>query len=144
MKYTLEKVNKSDRSQIYSIKRNSIKPYVEKIWGWEEVYQINDFDKSFIPDNIKKIMIDTECIGFIEVSEDANTVNIAEIHIIPDYQGLGVGGSIINNVIADTKAKYKKTTLGCFKENKKAIQFYKSRGFTMVGETKTHYLFEIS
>ncbi|QSX06578.1 GNAT family N-acetyltransferase [Sedimentibacter sp. zth1] len=143
MKYCLEKVNNNDKQEIYTIKKNSIMYYVRKIWGWDEKYQVEDFENSFNPINFKKITINQKCVGFIETHEDNNVVNITEIHLITEYQGLGIGSDIIKQVIVDAKEISKTVTLGCFKENKGAINLYKRIGFKIVNKTETHICFEI-
>lgn len=143
MKYEIRNIDNGDKQAIYLIKKESIKPYVEKIWGWDEEYQTIDFEEGFILDNFKKIMIDELFIGFIETQECDNQINIAEIHILPEYQGFGIGSDLIRNTVAEAKEKNKSTTLGCFKDNVNAFKLYKRLGFEMVNETETHFVLKI-
>ena len=53
-----------------------------------------------------------------------------------DEQGKGVGSQIVADVRATLKAQgYKRISLGCYEENEPAIEFWKSQGFSMTGET---------
>ena len=36
--YLLRAASPDDQAQIYHLKAQSVRPYVEKIWGWDEVY----------------------------------------------------------------------------------------------------------
>jgi len=89
-----------------------------------------------------KIIVKDKCIGFVEISESCDVINITEIHIISDYQGLGIGSRIIKDVIRRAKSKMKKVSLGCFKENKAAAKLYIRLGYHLIDETETHYCFE--
>lgn len=140
MKYDIKNVYNSDKEAIYLTKKNSIQPYVEKIWGWNEEYQILDFEESFLLDNFKKIMVDELFVGFIETQEYDQVINVTEIHILPDYQGAGIGSDIIRNIISKAEDKNKSTTIGCFKDNVNAVKLYKRLGFEMINETETHFV----
>lgn len=41
--YLLRAASPDDQAQIYHLKAQSVRPYVDKIWGWDEVYQQQDF-----------------------------------------------------------------------------------------------------
>ena len=36
--YLLRDARPDDQAQIYHLKAQSVRPYVDKIWGWDEVY----------------------------------------------------------------------------------------------------------
>lgn len=142
MNYILENVDVEDKSIIYQIKKSSIRPYVEKIWGWDEEYQLEDFENSFCLEDVKKIMVEKTLVGFVEILDSEEAINISEIHIIPSYQGLGIGGSIIREILNNAMAMSKPVTLGCFKDNIQAVKLYNRLGFNVVNETETHFCFE--
>ena len=47
MDYKIRFATPDDYDLIYALKTESIRPYVEKIWGWDEDYQKKDFDGDF-------------------------------------------------------------------------------------------------
>lgn len=47
MDYIIRSATPDDHDLIYLLKSQSVRPYVEKIWGWDESYQQNDFDRDF-------------------------------------------------------------------------------------------------
>lgn len=47
MLYRIRPATPEDHDFIYGLKAESVRPYVEKIWGWEEAYQRADFDADF-------------------------------------------------------------------------------------------------
>jgi len=142
MDYCLINVGNDDRLIIFEIKKSSVKKYVEEIWGWNENYQLKNFNEDFIPANFKKIVCNNNIIGFLETNENDRVVNITEIHLIPDFHGKGIGSKIINDIIKKARLNNKIITVGCFKKNIRATSLYLKLGFQKVKETDTHILFE--
>ncbi len=139
MKYYLRNITEEDKKFIYSIKKSSIYDYVQKIWGWNEEYQIRDFESDFILENFRIISIEDKDIGFVQIIEEPLNINITEIHIIPEYQGYGIGSSIINRIIEQASNNIKTATIGCFIYNFKAKNLYERLGFEETKVTDTHY-----
>lgn len=139
MKYYLRNITEKDKNFIYNIKKLSIINCVQKIWGWDEEYQIKDFESDFILENFIIIIVEGKDIGFIQIVEEPPNINIAEIHIIPNYQGYGIGSSIISSIIEQASNKMKTVTIGCFIDNFRAKNLYKRLGFEVIKKTDTHY-----
>lgn len=140
MKFDIVKITKDDIETIYNIKRASIFDYVNGIWGWDEAYQLEDFNYSFVIDNFRKVVINNEIIGFYELDETDTIINITEIHLIKKFQGKGIGTEIIKSIINKGKEINKNIKLGVFKENTMAKKLYLQLGFNIYEETATHYL----
>lgn len=47
MDYKIRFATPDDQDLVYGLKAESVRPYVEKIWGWDENYQKKDFDGDF-------------------------------------------------------------------------------------------------
>ena len=143
MGYFLKDAYIYDKQFVYQTKKDSMKKYIELIWGWDEEYQIKSFEKDFsLLNNFKIIYLLTEKIGFLEINETDKLINITEIHINPKFQGRGMGSKIINEIIYEAKGKNKKIAVGCFKKNDGAVKLYIKLGFKLKEETETHFLFE--
>lgn len=139
MNYTLRNVRENDKNFIYNVKKTSIYDYVDKIWGWDEEYQIKDFENDFNTEDYKIIVADHKDIGFIQIYGDDSNINIIEIHIIPEYQGNGIGSSIIKNIIEQAVKRDKSVNIGCFIDNNRAKALYERLGFKIIRRTDTHY-----
>ncbi len=48
MKYIISKSQRTHKEMVYAIKKVSVFPYVNNIWGWDEEYQRKDFDIDFL------------------------------------------------------------------------------------------------
>lgn len=113
--------------------------YVLKIWGWNEEYQTKDFKSDFILEYFRIITAEGKDIGFVQIIEKPLNINIAEIHIISNYQGHGIGSNIINRIIEQASKKMKTVTIGCFIDNFRAKNLYERLGFEVIKVTDTHY-----
>ena len=74
----------------FQIKRSSLKPYVDKIWGWRDTEQSDFHRKEFNPNTIR-IVLDERLIevGYIDAEHKSNTIFIVNILIDEKYQGKG-------------------------------------------------------
>ena len=117
MEYIIRSATPDDYDLIYILKSQSVRPYVEKIWGWDENYQQNDFDRDFSQiDQFKVIEINGEFIGFVQYHLEHSRYHVVEIHLLPEYRGNGLGSNILKAIQEICIAQGKKIQLGCFKE----------------------------
>lgn len=135
----LRKVKENDKEFLFNLKKKTLKPYIEKIWGWEEKWQLSYFNNHFEADKLKIIQFLQEDIGCISIVEEDDSIDIALIEIIPEYQNQGIGTFLIKNVIKKAKMKRSPVTLQVLKSNEEALRLYKGLGFSIQGQTSTHY-----
>jgi len=130
MNYILKKAQVIHKETIYQIKKESVISYVNSIWGWDEEYQRKDFDSDFSNlEQFQIIEISGKISGFVQIYEHNDTVDLIEIHLIPEMQGKGIGSHIINSILEKAKSESKIVRLGCFKENHGAKKLYLNLGF---------------
>ena len=143
MDYQLRPAVPEDRDWIYACKAASVRPYVESIWGWDEAFQRRDFDGDFGSiGQFRVIEAAGQPIGFLQVLEEEDCVEVAELHLAPDRRGQGIGSSILRRLLADCGNRGRTLRLGCFKENHRAKALYQRLGFRQTAETETHYVLE--
>ena len=143
MDYKIRFATPDDHDLIYGLKAESVRPYVEKIWGWDEDYQKKDFDKKFL--NIQQfnvIEVASKFAGFTQYSFEYPYFEVANIHLLPEYRGYGIGSDILRYLQKVCIAQDRKIRIGCFKENHRAKSLYQKLGFMQTGETDTHYILE--
>ncbi|KAB3525748.1 GNAT family N-acetyltransferase [Alkaliphilus serpentinus] len=144
MKYYLRDISIEDKEFIYCTKKSSIYDFVKKTWGWDEAYQMRDFHSDFNLTDFKIIALNKKDIGFIQTNESEIMINIIEIHVIQEYQGHGIGSSIIKSIIEQAAKDNKTITIGCFKDNLRAKELYTKLGFKVIATTDTHFNMEYS
>ena len=143
MNYIIRSARFDDHDLIYTLKAESIRPYVEQIWGWDDSFQRTDFDKDFaVIKNFSVIELDSKFVGFVQCYLDHPYLDIAEIHILSKYRGKGIGSNILLNIQEDCVAQNRIIRIGCFRENHRAKALYQKLGFIQTEETDTHYILE--
>lgn len=84
----------------------------------------------------KLIVKDSKIIGCLLVINYKNGIMIDELYLKTNYRNLGIGSSIINNLMNKQLPIY----LWVYKENKNAIVFYTKFKFKIIFKTKNRYL----
>lgn len=140
--YWLRDAEMKDLEFILKLRRMTLKPFIEQIWGWDEKYQTEEFQHNFAPERNQIIVFQGNDIGVLELLEDHHKMNIIELEILPEYQGKGIGSDILRNILAAGESKKKSVNVGCFKNNEYAMQLYCYLGFKYSSETPTHILLE--
>ena len=141
--YIVRPSTPGERDLIYTLKAESVRPYVEKIWGWDEEFQQKDFDSDFASvAHFSVIEIDGKFIGFLQFYFESSYLDVAEIHLLPEYRGKGIGSDILLCLQNDCLIKKRTMRIGCFKENLRATSLYQKLGFIQTEETNTHYIMQ--
>lgn len=145
MNYIIRDATITDYNAIYMLKSKSIRTYVERIWGWDENYQRNEFDKDFSSiSQFSVVEVNGEFAGFIQSFRSSECLNLVEIHLIPEYRGMGIGSNILCDLQKLSANLKIRICIGCFKENYRAKALYQRLGFIQINESETHYMFEYS
>ena len=109
MNYILEPFNHSFYNFVYELKKLCYKDYVVENFGsWNDDEQYKFFDNYIdkCSKNIQIIIVNNEPVGFFEGSIlDFSTYEIGNICILPEFQGKGIGSSILKNIINENKDK---------------------------------------
>ena len=143
MDYKIRFATPDDHDLIYTLKAESVRPYVEKIWGWDEDYQRTDFDSDFgAIKQFNVIEVDGKFAGFVRYYAEGLYFEVVEIHLMPEFRGNGIGSDILRYLQKVCIAQDRKIRIGCFKENYRAKSLYKKLGFMQTEETDTHYILE--
>lgn len=143
MEYRIRFATPNDHDVIYALKAESVRPYVEKNWGWDEDYQRKDFDSEFSHmEQFNVIEVDSKFAGFVQYYFEYPYFEVVEIHLLPGYRGNGIGSDILRYLQKVCIAQDRKIRIGCFKENHRAKALYQKLGFMQTEETDTHYILE--
>jgi len=106
-----------------------IQRLTKRFWGETEQLTFDRlFDVAELPAYIAEA--DGEIVGFASFVEADNGLIIVAIGVMPNYQGSGVGKSLIGKVEAEAKKTGKRTLLvSTSNDDLPALAFYQSIGF---------------
>ena len=129
--------NNNDYEFVYKLKKEAYIDYVIKYYG---VYDDNDQRKRFdnrineVKDNTYIIIYNNKKVGFYTINEYKDIIELENICILKEYQGLGIGTKVLCDIIN----KNKDIKLQYFKNNP-VVKLYTKLGFIPDGENKYHY-----
>ncbi|PFP22720.1 GNAT family N-acetyltransferase [Bacillus sp. AFS073361] len=103
----------------------------EQAIGQKEIHSFENhvyFLNNILPGQfqINLALIDDRVVGMIA----SNETEISQLYIHIDYQGMGIGQTLLDKVKAKSS---RRLTLYTFEVNKKAQRFYEKNGFKIIG-----------
>ena len=144
-KISIRPANKNDYSFSYYVRKETMKEYIEKMYGWNKKIEKENHRKYYsMTMNGKNIIeLDNKKIGLFWYGEEQDFIEINQIFILPKYQNKGIGGKIIIEIINTGKIKNKSIILGVLKSNVKAKNLYEKLGFIEYEQTATEVKLKI-
>jgi len=128
-RYTLRPTVDADFDFLWRLKVATLKPYIEKLYGWDEAHAQAILRKK-VMQGAKIILVDNEPAGVLKVEAEEDFVHLAEIGLITGRQGQGLGSQIIEDVLAAADRKGFPVELQVFADNP-AAKLYERLGFTV-------------
>lgn len=140
--YHLRRASENDFDFVLSLFKTVYEDYIIKFWsGRDDEFQKHFYESRFKPERIQVILNSEKEIGVLELIEKGRQIYIEEIQIEPDSQGRGIGTKIINDIKKTAFELNCSVGLQVLKSNR-AKKLYERLGFTIIGETETHYIME--
>lgn len=109
----------------------AMRPLMQQLNAWDEPMRRSAIRRSFKAADSRIISRDGADIGWIQVTERDADYHLAQIQIIEDYCGLGIGSEIINDLLDRAAREGKTVSLSAVRVNR-AIELYKRMGFTVI------------
>ena len=116
---------------------------VRQFGPWDEKAQDEFFADGWSAASHQVVLCDGVPCGYICVEDRGGEIHLRELVIDPEFQGRGIGSSLLREVIEDARARQVPVRLGTFHLNR-AVNLYRRMGFREVGRTETHILMEWS
>lgn len=136
--FSMRPATEADADFLWDLHRVTLKPYVEQTWGWDDAFQERYFREHFSPSNSQVIQCEGKDVGVITVEENQLGYILSNIELYPQYQGLGIGTTLIRELLEKAAGRGLPVSLRVLKVNP-AGQLYLRLGFNVIGETETHY-----
>ncbi len=88
------------------------------------------------------VLVDDEPIGLLKVLKDPELWTLSQIQLLPQWQGKGIGGELIQALVADAKIQGCPIELSVLRVNP-ARRLYERLGFRVVAESTHGYTLRI-
>ena len=137
---TLREVTEADYAWLYALKRETMRPYVEAMWGaWEDEFQEDFFRKNFSPETMRAIVVDRRDAGLLHVERGPEDIFLANIQLFPECQNRGIGTAVVRQLLAEARTRGVPVRLQVLKTNPGARRLYERLGFTVFDENLSHW-----
>lgn len=136
--YKLRPATMRESAFLYDLRAMTMKAQVEQIPGWSpemrEAYYL-DFD----PKVHQIIVIDGKNAGAVSVIDRGTEVYISNLHLLPEYQGRGLGTRILGDLMRQAASQGVPLTAQAFKRNTASLKMLERLGYVVTGETDLRY-----
>jgi GNAT superfamily N-acetyltransferase len=139
MKYFLRRAEATDFDFLFRLKVVCLKEYVTAVWGWDEAFQKSHFAANFDPCDSHIIVAYGRDVGQLSVDFQLAEVHLNGIYLLPAYQGVGLGGRIIDGVLRRANVGNRPVHLQVIVGNP-ARRLYERLGFSVIQKTDTHFI----
>jgi ribosomal protein S18 acetylase RimI-like enzyme len=136
--WSLRPATQPDRDFLLDLNRAAFRESVEPTWGWDDDEQRAYFDARFEPSRREVVQVAGVDIGEVVIEDRATEIYLARIALLPDWQGRGIGTSIVLAVLERAAATGRAVVLEVLHTNPRAARLYEELGFTRTGENATH------
>lgn len=143
MSYSLREATPEDIDFARGVKLEGLRPYIEKLWGWDGELEERHFLESFDPARATIISSEHGNVGFYELLDQGFELFLAGIYIGAPYRGRGLGTAVLRDLLAVARARQLPLALRVLKPNP-ARRLYERLGFRATRSTKTHVLMSFS
>ena len=139
---SFRKAHISDSEFVFTVKKAAFREYVEQVWGWDDNYQRELHNRRFAAQDVCIIQFRGTDVGFLSTSSTPDPLKVNQLFILPEYQGKGIGSACLTFILDNASLEGKSVALQVLKANTRGIAFYQRLGFTIVGESSTHFQME--
>jgi ribosomal protein S18 acetylase RimI-like enzyme len=139
MQWSLRSVTSDDRDFLLRLHELAFREYVEAVWGWDPARQVAFFDEHFLPHaGWYVIRVDGVDAGRLVVETREDSVYLADIELLPAFQGAGIGTAVIRSVLDRAARDGKPVVLRVLHVNTRARGLYERLGFRHERDIETH------
>lgn len=128
----------ADEQFVDGLTRVTMQPHVYTTWDSEvereNYYQLNKFQQK----GTTIIIYDSVDIGRVTVTRTSGKFLLDEIHILPEYQGKGIGRKVIESLLEEATSQNLSVELFVLKRNP-VKGLYDSLGFTVYKEDRERF-----
>ena len=95
---------------LYLLHRAVLGDYVDQTWGWDDCWQREHLRQGFKPAANQIVMVRGQPVGVLRVGSAEEEIFIASIELLPEYQGGGIGTTLINSILDQAQREGRRVT----------------------------------
>jgi GNAT superfamily N-acetyltransferase len=137
--YSLREATAEDFDFARGVKLEGLRPYIEKLWGWDDETEERQFRENFDPATATIISGEHGNVGYYELVDRGFELFLAGLYIDARFRGRGLGTAVLRDLKALARARQLPLALRVLKPNP-ARRLYERLGFRVTRSTKTHLL----
>ncbi len=127
--------SKEDLDWLYDLYCRTLRPSIELAWGWDDLFQRQQFQQYLLPEHFKILTLAEQKIGAWLVFDQGDHYWLELILVEPRYQRQGLGSRLIRDLLARARRNRKSVRLSVNKTNP-VRPFYERLGFKRCEEDK--------
>ena len=140
--YNLRPAVDGDYDFIWQLAVTTMREYVAAVWGWNEQWQADRFRTNFDVAKWQIIEMDGQKAGAMATSHgtaDSESIHLDNIYLLPLYQRKGIGGKIVQDLIAEAAAAHKALALNVLQSNPNAKRLYEKLGMVVTSQNEERW-----
>jgi ribosomal protein S18 acetylase RimI-like enzyme len=139
MQYRLISALPSHERWLENLRRSVYQELFHATWGgWDEVRHVCQFTECIKKGHISIIEVEGIDAGMVQLFDEPDAVDVAEIQVHPAQQNRGIGSRVLMDVIINSHRSRKCVRLSVGLKNERALRLYERLGFRRVAQSETH------
>ena len=128
-KVSMRPAAQEDEQFLYSVSCVNMRDVVEQTWGWDDVWQLAEFDRRFRQCSVSVIEVESRAVGGLFLEERSDSLCVHELQIAPAFQGRGIGTAVVKTVIEQGASRGLLVALSVVSATPRAVSLYERLGF---------------
>lgn len=85
------------------------------------------------------IEVDGRPVGRLWLNRSEHELRVVDITLLPEHRGRGLGTSVLRTVHDEARELGRPVVLSVFRDDQRALSFYRRLGFAVTASTQTHW-----
>ena len=129
----LRPISSDDHPFLFNLHTVTMKDLIDRTWGWDEIWQREDFQRRVKRCRVSMIEVETIAVGALYVELLPQSIYITDLQILPEWQGHGIGAAVVKEIVHEAASAAKATELAVLRLNRRAGRLYERLGFVATG-----------
>ena len=129
VEYRLRPAATADTRFLFTLLHATRQDAIVETWGANEAWQRRNFDARVEEHAVSIIEVDGRPAGSLWLGKQADVIYIADVQILPELQGIGIGTAVLRGLIRQAAAREVPIALVVQQGNARARRLYERLGF---------------